>query len=164
MPSYDQRGQKVNNQINISVENADKNPFQQGINALKSKSYSFAVSCFEKSFNNDGDENTDAEKHYYLALALLGGNRPRLHSLSSIHTIEEQLRLAINNNPNYSKACVLWAIVKYDYYTMNRISEKLPSALDLAKQGYLITTDDVTELLSHIQASDNKIWEWLHSR
>lgn len=163
MTTYDQRGQKVNNQVNINIENTEKNLFQQGINAIKRKSYSFAVSCFEKSFSNQ-DENTEAEKHYYLALALLGGNRPRLHSFSSIRTIEEQLRLAVNFNPKYSKACILWAIVKYDYYIMNRISENPPSALDLAKQGRLITEDDVAELLSHIQASDNEIWEWLNTR
>ena len=50
MTTYDQRGQKVNNQVNINIENTEKNLFQQGINAIKSKSYSFAVSCFEKSF------------------------------------------------------------------------------------------------------------------
>ena len=160
--AYDQRGQKVNNQVNINIESSEKNFFQQGINALKNKNYSFAVSCFEKSFN-ENDKITESEKHYYLALALLGGSRPRLHTLSSIQTIEEHLQLAIKINPKCSKECMLWAIVKYDYYILNRIAEKPPSALDLAKQSYLITRDDIAELLFHIQASDNEIWEWLNS-
>jgi hypothetical protein len=161
--AYDQRGQKVNNQVNINIESSEKKFFQQGINALRNKNYSFAIGCFEKSFN-DEDKNAESEKHFYLALALLGGSRPRLHSFSSIQTIEEQLRLAINSNPKYSKACVLWAIVKYDYYVMNRMSEKPPLALDLVNQGYAITRNDIAELLSHIQASDNEIWEWMNSR
>ncbi len=160
--AYDQRGQKVNNQVNINIESSEKNFFWQGVNALKSKNYSFATSCFEKSFNDD-DKTAESEKHYYLALALLSGSRPRLQTFSSIHIIEEQLRLAIKSNPKCSKACILWAIVKYDYYVMNRISEKSPSALELVNQGYAITRNDISELLSHIQASDNEIWEWMSS-
>jgi hypothetical protein len=161
--AYDQRGQKVNKQVNINIESSEKNFFQQGINALNNKNYSFAASCFQKSFN-ENDGNTDSEKHYYLALALLSGSRPRLHTFSSIHTIEEQLQLAVKGNPKLLKACILWSIVKYDYYILNRISEKSPSAKELVSQGYSITRNDIAELLFHIQASDNEIWEWMNSR
>lgn len=161
--TYDQRGQKVNNQVNINIESSEKLFFQQGINALKNKNYFFATSCFEKSFT-ENDNNSDSEKHYYLALSLLGGSRPRLHTLSSVRSIEEHLQIALNNNSKHLKACVLWAIVKYDYYVLNRISENPPSASELARQGHAITRSDIDELLFHIQASDNEIWEWINSR
>ena len=151
------------NQVNITVESTDKKFFQQGLRALKNKSYSFAVSCFEKSFS-DEDQVQESEKHYYLALAMLSGSRPRLYGLSSIRLIEDQLRLAVNCDPKLSKACVLWAIVKYDCYILNRISEKPPSALELVNQGYAITRNDIAELFFHIQASDNEIWIWMNSR
>ncbi|MCB8965356.1 MAG: tetratricopeptide repeat protein [Ardenticatenaceae bacterium] len=101
--------------------------------------------------------------HFYLAFAMLKGNRPKLLKLSTIQAIENHLQVAIDIDPKLGQAYILWSLLKYDYYVMNSIRESPPTIAQLLQQNWSVNQNEINEIKKHISAPRNRVWEWLQS-
>lgn len=131
----------------------------QGKNYLKSGAYQEVINIFKQVL---GQNPKCVNAHYYIALALLEGKRPRLLPFSIIQEIEKRLRMATMQGSSCSHCFVLWAIVKEDYYVINGLYVKPPSPSQLLQQVSSIEKFHLVEILTHIHAPGNRIWESLH--
>lgn len=129
----------------------------RGKTALQSKLYTQAMDAFRQAASRSP---ALADAHYYLALATLQGNRPRLVSLSTIRVVESHLQNATRTNPLCHHAFLLWAIVKEDYYVMNRIHESPPTVAQLLKSAGSVEKSYLSEITTHMSAPSNRIWQW----
>ena len=129
-------GQQTNYHGPVQMSTGSKEPdadewMTRGKAALQSKLYPNAIEAFRQAA---GKAPQQANTHYYLALATLQGNRPRLVNLTTIRTVESHLKNATETDAHCHHAYLLWAIVKEDYYVMNRIHESPPTVADLLKR------------------------------
>ncbi|NPA72216.1 MAG: zinc-ribbon domain-containing protein [Gammaproteobacteria bacterium] len=134
--------------------------FEKALTALRLKNYSLAVQLFRQY---TAKNLIDADGYYYLALATLQGNRPKLARLSTIRTIEGYLQSATAINKSCSHAFLLWAIVKQDYFIANGIAVTPPPISELISRGRVIEVKHAREIIMHVHAPRNEIWEWLRA-
>jgi hypothetical protein len=134
--------------------------FEKALTALQLKNYPLAVQLFEKY---TAMNPTDAEGYYYLALTSFHGSRPKMAKLSTIRTIEGHLRTAAGLDPACSPAFLLWAIVKQDYYAANSMRITPPPISELISHVHSIDKKHAREIITHLPAPRNEIWDWLHS-
>ncbi len=132
--------------------------FAQALSALQVKNYPLAVNLFEQY---TAKKNTDADGYYYLALASFHGNRPRKARLSTIRTIDGYLQTATDLDSNSSHAMLLWAIIKQDYYVANGMKVPPPPISELTSRVRSIDKQHAQEIITHLPAPRNKIWERL---
>jgi len=166
MAHYDQRGQRVNTQINaenIVIQSTPKpsinDLLERALQLLKAHAYEQAMSVLNEVIIIDP---SIPDVYYYLALASLKGKRPKLMSLSTVRTIEKHLQTATELDPNCGgHVYLLWALVKYDYYVLNGMSDHSPSIQQLLVQARFVREDCLHEMLSHIRLPGNEIWETL---
>jgi len=83
--------------------------------------------------------------------------------LSTIRTIESYLRSATELDRSCAQAFLLWAIVKQDYFVANGMKVTPPPISDLLSGGRSIDRGHAQEIITHIHAPRNEIWEWLRS-
>jgi len=163
MSRFDQRKQKVNTQFNISVQ-TDKPSIEElegkGKQLLQAREYQLTITVFEQVLNLSP---CSADAQYYISLALLNGQRPRLLTLSTIREIERRLQIATRHSPKSSHCFVLWAIVKEDYYVLNGLYDTPPTSSELLQRVSSISVTHFDEMIEHIQAPNNRVWEWLHT-
>lgn len=164
MSKFDQRDQKVGTQFNINLSLSDQPTARElievGVKLINAREYIESLEKFRQAISL---EPYTPDAQYYIALALQKGQRPRLLSLATIQEIERRLSTAIQQDGDCSHAYVLWAIVKEDYYVMNRMYNTRPSPADLLGQiKSPIKATHVGEMLAHIRAPQNRVWEWLH--
>lgn len=105
-----------------------------------------------------------SDAHYYLAIALLNGKKPKKLDGLTIQRIEENLNIAVNINADSSKCYILWAIVKNGYYTMNGFIEQPPTSAQLFRRGDLIQTEQAREIFFHLNDSTNEYWMKLYNK
>lgn len=132
--------------------------FEQGRNLLKKRQYTPAIIALEKTIELDPDF---AYANYYLAMALLEGNRPKLVSLKTVRSIEKHLKRTIELQPQDSGAYILWAFVKYDYYVLNGMYDRPPSHQDLLHKVSRINSTQAQEILTITNAEGNSVLQWL---
>jgi len=169
MSKYDQKNQKVENQYNAdkidifinSPTPTETDLLEKGKSLLKVKSYSQAIKIFEQCLEIKSDA---PETYYYLAIALLRGNRPKLINLSTIRAIENNLKTAIQLEPKLGGAYVLWASIKYDFYVLNGMYDHPPSYQDLLRQNWSLKQLHVQEILTHVNAEGNPVLQWLENQ
>ena len=126
--TYDQSNQRVNTQLNFYV--ADKSStapdllLNEGIKLLEAKSYQQSINLFNDAIKANP---LIACVYYYLALALLGGRRPKILKRSEIEKIDQLLATATAMGD--VDATVYWfrALVRDDYYGGNRMNCPSPS-------------------------------------
>ncbi len=163
MSKFDQRGQKVETQLNINIE-SDKPSITElkdrGLQLLNMREYQLALANFEQLLNLS-PQSTDIQ--YYVALALLKGQRPRLVTFSVVKEIEQRLHVATKYNSKTPHCFILWAIVKEDYYVLNGLYDTPPTVSELLRRANSVEMVHINEMLTHIHAPNNRIWEWLHS-
>jgi tetratricopeptide (TPR) repeat protein len=75
-----------------------------------------------------------SEAHYYYALTLIGGRRPKNLSKEEVQEIEQHLTLATRLDPRRAKYLYLLAVVKYDYYFARSLPMREPSYDQLLRQ------------------------------
>jgi hypothetical protein len=163
MSNFDQRGQNVQQQVNINVQSnkpTDKELEQKGLQLLDIREYEAASNVF-KELVSVNPQNVNIQ--YYLVLTLLKGQRPRLKPLAVVKEIEKKLQIATSVQPAAAHCLVLWAIVKEDYYVLNGLPDTRPTVAELMKNVGSIEKKYVTEIINHIQAPDNHVWAWLYS-
>ncbi|MDM8543495.1 hypothetical protein QUF90_20665 [Desulfococcaceae bacterium HSG9] len=163
MTEFDQRKQKVNTQYNLNIQSDKPSKTElkrRGKRLLSLCEYQSALVVF-KQLLSIAPQFADVQ--YYIVLAQLKGQRPRLLPLSTIKEIERRLQSATQNNAASSHCFILWAIVKEDYYVLNGLYDTPPTVSELLQCVKNVKAVHINEMLTHIQASNNRIWEWLHS-
>lgn len=169
MSQYDQKNQKVENQYNADKIEIHINAptttalelLRKGKSLLAAKSYPQAIKTLEQSLEQDSEL---AEVHYYLSIALLRGNRPKLLNISTIRTIENHLQTVIRLQPKQGGAYVLWALIKYDFYVLNGMFDRSPSYQDLLNQNWSLSHSQANEILNIASADGNLVWQWLKNQ
>ena len=126
-----------------------------GMRALAARYYAEARNSLSKALS---DNPHDARTRYYLALSLLDGKRPHMHSINHVRTIREHLE----NARELPSAEVLAALVNEDHGLYWRKGVSLPPRL-VALIGSL-NTAQVQEIVAHVPAPESGVWRALASR
>lgn len=131
-----------------------------GQRALQARLYAQAIQAFVQLIQM---RPRMADAYYYLALATLQGERPRLVSLETIRVAEQHLRSAANADSDCAHALLLWAIVKEDAFVMNGMHDRPPTVTQLLERAGSVERRRVRELVSLMHAPGNKVWEWCNA-
>jgi tetratricopeptide (TPR) repeat protein len=136
-------------------ENA-KYHFALGLSYLDRCLYDQAVTSFKRA---QGKGLREANLHYYLALAALGGKQPRCHSLSRIREIESLLQAAIREDGGIPHFQFLLALIKYDYYLANGLRVPPPSIEDLLAMAsrHRADKDELQTIAKHVPVLANPL-------
>lgn len=166
MTKFDQRNQRVGQQINIHVGPSPTQPnlMAEGLRLLQSGEYERSLDVFKRLLGV-AEKSQVPEIQYYIALASMRGVRPRLLRMSEVKDIERRLEHAtvFQNAQDVSHVVLLLAIVKEDYYGLNGLYVKPPTPRELMRQISYITPIHQDEILTHILAPGNFVWEWVRS-
>lgn len=151
----------ISGPVNFQVSHGPREPtaddwFQRGMRSLQQRQYPQAVDAFTQVAQRD-PHNADA--FFYLALASLQGQRPKLVSLGTVRKVEGLLQTATSLHPDCGHAFLLWAIVKQDAYVMNGMSDRPPTVKDLVGRARPIKVNSLETILAHVPASGNPVWE-----
>jgi hypothetical protein len=126
-----------------------------GLKALAAGCYAEARQSLEGVVR---DEPRNAHAHYYLALTLLEGKRPRLHGSDWIKEVGVHLRHAAE----LPQARVLTALVREDHGLHWLRSDALPSDLSvLIKQ---VDAGQAAEIITHVPAPESGVWDALRAK
>jgi hypothetical protein len=98
---------------------------------LRSRSYARAQQVVEAQLEQGVDV---ADLHYYLALALLGGRRPRSLKVSELRPIESSVRRALDLDDCATHHLCLLAFLQRDFYLENQLSPRPPLYEDLLQR------------------------------
>lgn len=98
---------------------------------LKLQQYDRAVSAFTTALKLLPKE---AEIYYYQALALIGGKRPKSLNLKTIKVIEQAAIMAIQLDDRPAHYYYLLAILRFDYYCLNRLMVPSPNPGELLQR------------------------------
>lgn len=148
-------------QVSSESEPTYEELMAQGRRSLVSRMYPQAKDSFAHAAQIDPMR---AEPLFFLALATLEGNRPKLVGLSTIRKIEKTLEGAIAVDHSCIHAYLLLAIVKEDAYSLNGMSQKSPTSRELLVNVSHPDRQKVNEIAAHVRAPGNSIWESLCSK
>jgi len=139
--------QRYENQVRDHPEQAQYH-FALGLSYLDQGLYGLSAASIQRAL---GKTTHEADILYYLALALLGGRRPRSLMLATVRQIESYLTAAIHledRKPHYK---LLLAVVKHDYYACNGLRIPPPPVDQLLKEAVNgeIDAKEVRLMLQH---------------
>lgn len=106
--------------------------FQLGLCHLRLGAYPVASKALLRSTEVDP---SNADAHYYLALALIGRRRPQTLSMNEVRRIEGILQIALQLDDQQAKYDYLLAILRFDYYLANGLKPPVPGHLELLERG-----------------------------
>jgi hypothetical protein len=89
------------------------------LNRLAAGQHESAVKVLTSTIENSP---RDADNHFYLALALLRGRRPKTLTRPEVLEIENHLRKSCELNPEAAHPFLVWAAIKWDYFVVNGFS------------------------------------------
>jgi hypothetical protein len=103
-----------------------------------------------------------SEGRYFLVLCALAGRRPKLLRSERVAEIDMLLREA-DRSARGDAAHIrhLWAMLRYDCYTLNGLREPAPTASELLAGAKPLESARAKELTSTIVAPGNPLWEAL---
>jgi hypothetical protein len=104
--------------------------FALGLSYLDQSLYDLSAASLQRAL---GKTTHEADILYYLALALIGGRRPRTLKLAKVRQLESYLTAAIGleEKPQYK---LLLAAIKYDYYACNGLRVPPPAVDQLLSE------------------------------
>jgi hypothetical protein len=104
--------------------------FALGLSYLDQSLYDLSAASLQRAL---GKTTHEADILYYLALALIGGRRPRTLKLAKVRQLESYLTAAIGleEKPQYK---LLLAVIKYDYYACNGLRVPPPAVDQLLSE------------------------------
>ena len=140
--------QRYEDQVRDHPEQAQYH-FALGLSYLDQDLYDLSAAAFQRAL---GKTTHEADLLYYLALALIGGRRPRSLTLTTIRQIETYLTAAIRLEGCKLHYKLLLAAVKYDYYASNGLRIPPPPVDQLlgeAAKGE-IDSKEVRLMLQHV--------------
>lgn len=127
-----------------------------GLLYLRLRLFAEAQSYFERAVKLSPES---AAAHYYLALALVGGKRPKYLSPDDCAQVEHHLTVAAQIDPEDSKYFYLLAIIKYDFYFTNGLRSRSPSYDELLRQARqkLYDRGEMERLLEIVVVHDREL-------
>lgn len=154
---------RINRQQAWLIQNADvinngppPRDFRKlGMRALALRQYQEAVSHFSAALRDSPDE---LDLHYYLALTLLGGERPNRQARSTIDRAEAHLRAA----STLPHALALATLIAEDYDLSWRRFSAIPPSLD--RLARCIAQEHRREILDHVPAPEARTWQVLQRK
>ncbi|HEY9826953.1 MAG TPA: hypothetical protein V6D19_16055 [Stenomitos sp.] len=147
--------------LHLAPSASGQDLLKQGIQLLSHRNYREAIGILSDAIITDPSLS---EGHYYLAIALLSGKKPRKIDEWTLKDIEEKLNVAIYRDSNPARCYTLWAIIKHGFYTMNGFIENPPTSSQLSSLGESINEKDAREILYHINDPSNSYWLRLHNK
>lgn len=133
--------------------------FKQAVQLFRESRFKAALEGFRAVVKRYPDSS---EGRYFLVLCALAGRRPKLLRSERVAEIDGQLeeadRIAKGNAPHIRR---LWAILRYDCYTLNGLREPAPTASELLADSTPLENARAKELTSTIVAPGNPEWEKL---
>lgn len=126
-----------------------------GVRALHARHYEQAVSHFSSALM---DNPSDANLHYYIALALLHGRRPNRQSRQNLEDVKRHLEEAAP----LPHAMALSALVIEDYSLTWRQYTSIPEAL--VQLTRTVDREHRREILGHVPAPEARTWQELRRR
>jgi tetratricopeptide (TPR) repeat protein len=132
-----------------------------GIQLLSQRDYQQAAYVLSNAIRIDP---LLSDTHYYLAISLLRGKRPRKVDEWTIRDVQEHLGVAIHKDTKPSRCYMLWAIIKHGFYTMNGFRENPPTSAQLLDLGESIQAKDAREILYHMNDPSNLCWLKLYDK
>jgi hypothetical protein len=142
-------------EIHLHNATAEVDYFGLGLKALRAKNYSVAIKHLSAAVDLAAE---DPDVNYFLALALLQGVRPRMHSEQSIERVRRHLMLA----GSLPHAVMLLALLEDDHGLLWRTRPALtPLHLQRAQA---VRPELALEITEHIDARQSPVWQALHLR
>ena len=133
---------------------------ESALEMLDFQRYKEAAEALSRLLENGQDE---ARVYFYRALALLGGRRPRSARPGVIHQIESDLWQA-GQRLRDEEPAHLWffqALIQYDFYRMNGLRTKPPTAEELLGEARAAPIDEdatyLQRLLDHAPTPPNPV-------
>jgi hypothetical protein len=142
-------------QIIYQVGTPERNHFEVGLRALAAGYYAEARSSLAEALR---DAPANAHTRYSLALSMLDGKRPHMHSINQVGVIREHLAHA----RELPQAEVLMALVNEDHGLHWRKGVRLPPRL-AALIGSLGAAQ-ARDITTHVPAPECAVWRALASR
>lgn len=147
-------GAYITGPVQVSVESPGKDPnalFQQALVAFRSGHYKESVSLLRELVTSGID---DGRIHLLLGIALLRGRNPNVLPQQTITEAESHLKIALNSRQSRAMAMVVLAVIKYDRYLVNGLSEGTPRLLELLRALKNLSENDIDmSIISHVNAS-----------
>jgi len=142
-------------QITYQIGLPERDHLAVGMRALAARYYPEARNSLTKALSDNPD---NVRTRYYLALSLLDGKRPHMHSINLVRTIREHLESA----RKLPCAEVLLALVNEDHGLFWRKGVSQPPRL-VALIGSLEAAQ-AQEIVAHVPAPESGVWRALASK
>lgn len=145
----------------VAMTELDDPQFKQAVGLFRESHFAAALKGFQAVVKRYPDSS---EGRYFLVLCALAGRRPKLLRSERVEEIDELLREADQSAKGEALHIRhLWAILRYDCYTMNGLREPAPKATELLAGGKPLNMARTKELTSTIAAPGNPVWEALRT-
>jgi tetratricopeptide (TPR) repeat protein len=130
--------------------------FALGLSYLDQKLYELALTSLKRAL---GKTTQESNLLYYIALAQIGGKRPRLLKLATIREIESYLEAALRLEPRQHHFKILLAIIRYDYYTCSGLKAPSPDANQLFQEVRVCQPNsaEIRALCKHISLPESPL-------
>jgi hypothetical protein len=137
----------------------DDPQFKQAVRRFRERHFIAALEDFRAVVKRYPDSS---EGRYFLVLCALAGRRPKLVRAERVAEIDVQLGEAVRcATGNALHIRYLWAILRYDCYTLNGLREPVPTASELLAGAKPPESARAMEMTSTIAAPGNPLWEAL---
>ena len=138
---------------------------RKGVKLLELKEYRQAKQIFQSILAAGPEFPRVAEVQYYIALCSIAGKRPKILRLPEVEEVERLLSSVIRAN-QCNRALLLLALVKEDYYRLNGVPMLPPTPEELIYKVRFaeLSLKHCSEIVHHIYAPGNHVWEWLVSQ
>lgn len=132
--------------------------FSSGLVALTGGNYRAALADFRKACARWPDT---PDTWYYVALAALGGQRPRAHPTAYVEEIDRLLAHAASLANLGPHIPALWALVREDHHHSRGIRVR-PSDIELRASITTVDAIHAREICRHVPAPETTTWRALH--
>ena len=126
----------------------------KGVQLLNQGGYQQAISVLREAVQADPSL---AVAHYQLAVALLQGKRPKVLTRKIVEEVDESISSALALDPQNGVFHLFRALVRHDYYEINRMRSPAPSAIEIMQSmgQYPVTRNALNKLLNQLPAMQN---------
>jgi S1-C subfamily serine protease len=132
--------------------------FRGGLDALTDGNYQVALADFRAVCARWPD---DTDSWFYVALAALGGQRPRAHPTAYVEEIDRLLAHAASLADPAPHVLALWALIREDHHRSRGIRAR-PNDTELRARITKVSTWHAREICRHVPAPETATWRTLN--